>query len=74
MEDEPVLTNNYGQVVDPGGNASVGGTMGFGGAETTKGEARWHGCCLALAEMARRGLIKEDEATSQTVAWALKVR
>jgi hypothetical protein len=48
--------------------------MGFGGAETTKGEARWHGCCLALAEMARRGLIKEDEATSQTVAWALKVR
>lgn len=46
--------------------------MGFGGAESLRGDARWHGVCLALAELARRGLVKE-EFLGETVAWVLKV-
>jgi hypothetical protein len=46
--------------------------MGFGGAETVRGEARWHGVCLAVAEMARRGLLKH-EAIGEAVKWVLKV-
>lgn len=72
-KDEPVISTDFGVVVDPGGTASTGGTMGFGGAETTRGEARWHGCCLAIAEMARRGLITDTKAISQAVDWVLKV-
>lgn len=47
--------------------------MGFGGVENTKGEARWHGCCLALAEMARRGLISDEHAIKDSVYWVLRV-
>jgi hypothetical protein len=46
--------------------------MGFGGAESLRGDARWHGVCLALAELARRGLVKED-VLGETVTWVLKV-
>ena len=46
--------------------------MGFGGAESLRGDARWHGVCLALAELARRGLVKE-EVLGETVTWVLKV-
>jgi len=46
--------------------------MGFGGLESTRGEARWHGVCLALAEMARRGLVA-GEAVGEAVLWVLKV-
>jgi hypothetical protein len=68
-EDEPFVETSYGTIIDPGGSAS-GGTMGFGGLETTRGEARWHGVCLALAEMARRGLIED---VGDVVEWTLKV-
>lgn len=47
--------------------------MGFGGSESVRGESRWHGVCLALAELARRGLIGDD-AVGETVKWVLKVR
>ncbi|ORY25084.1 armadillo-type protein [Naematelia encephala] len=69
-EDEPVLESPFGTIIDPGGNA-VGTGMGFGGIETTRGEARWHGVCLALAEMARRGLLA-GEAIGEAVNWVLK--
>ncbi|GFZ52002.1 hypothetical protein JCM24511_09773 [Saitozyma sp. JCM 24511] len=69
-EDEPVIETSFGTVVDPGGSP-VGGMMGFGGAETVRGEARWHGVCLAVAEMARRGLLKH-EAIGEAVKWVLK--
>lgn len=46
--------------------------MGFGGAESVRGDARWHGVCLALAELARRGLVRE-EMLEETVTWVLKV-
>lgn len=46
--------------------------MGFGGAESVRGEARWHGCCLAIAELARRGLVKDDDAISESVQWVIK--
>lgn len=71
-DEEPVVETPFGTIVDPGGS-SAGGAMGFGGAESVRGESRWHGVCLALAEMARRGLIAE-EAIGQTVTWVLKVR
>lgn len=72
-DDEPVIETPFGFIVDPGGTASSDGTMGFGGADTSRGEARWHGCCLAIAELARRGLVKREEAISQAVEWVLKV-
>ncbi|WWD08947.1 hypothetical protein V865_007062 [Kwoniella europaea PYCC6329] len=71
-EEEPVILTSFGTVIDPGGSSSTGGTMGFGGVETTRGEARWHGVCLALAEMARRGLIKEEEQIGNAVKWVVK--
>jgi len=46
--------------------------MGFGGAESVRGDARWHGVCLALAELARRGIVRE-EVLEETVTWVLKV-
>lgn len=47
--------------------------MGFGGGEgLIKGESRWHGVCLALAEMARRGLVKDD-AVGEAIPWVMKV-
>jgi hypothetical protein len=70
-EDEPVVETPHGTILDPGGSAP-GGTMGFGGGETNRGEARWHGVCLALAEMARRGLVR-DQAVGGAVQWVLKV-
>lgn len=73
-EEEPVLYTTAGTVLDPGGNAFGGaGTMGFGGSETSRGEARWHGTCLAIAELARRGLVR-DEAIGVAIPWVLKVR
>jgi hypothetical protein len=72
-EDEPVIDTAFGVVIDPGGTASTGGTMGFGGAESMRGEARWHGCCLAIAELSRRGLVKDEEAIAESVKWVIKV-
>jgi hypothetical protein len=46
--------------------------MGFGGNESVRGEARWHGVCLALAELARRGLLKGEEVR-RAVEWVVKV-
>ena len=71
-EDEPMIATNFGLVVDPGGSIMSEGTFGFGGSESMKGEARWHGCCLALAEMARRGLLQGD-LIFQAVKWGMKV-
>jgi len=65
------VETSFRTIIDPGGSAP-GGVMGFGGLETTRGEARWHGVCLALAEMARRGLV-EGEAIGQAVTWVMKV-
>lgn len=70
-EDEPVLETAFGTVVDPGGSAVGGGAMGLGGLEPTRGEGRWHGVCLAVAEMARRGLLSED-AVAEVVPWVVK--
>ena len=70
-EDEPVVETSLGTIIDPGGSIA-GGTLGLGGLETTRGEARWHGVCLALAELTRRGLLQED-AIPDTVLWVLKV-
>lgn len=71
-EAEPVVLSSYGTVVDPGGSSSSGGIMGLGGDDVVRGEARWHGVCLAVAEMARRGLV-QDEAIDEAVQWAIKV-
>lgn len=68
-EDEPVLETSFGAVVDPGGSAAGRGTMGLGGAEASRGEARWHGVCLAVAELARRGLLSD---VAGAVPWVLK--
>lgn len=62
-----------GLVIDPGGSDHFGGTMGFGGVEVQKGEGRWHGVCLALAECARRGLIS-GEMAGEVLEWVVKVR
>ncbi|OCF31205.1 cofactor D [Kwoniella heveanensis BCC8398] len=70
-EDEPVTITAFGTVIDPGGSSTSGGTLGFGGLETSRGEARWHGVCLALAEMARRGLV-DEEAIGEAVEWVVK--
>jgi hypothetical protein len=69
-EDEPVVETRFGAILDPGGSSP--GTMGFGGSDGTKGESRWHGVCLALAEMARRGVVR-DEAVGEAVSWVMKV-
>lgn len=45
--------------MDPGGGSN--------------GEAKWHGLCLALAEMGRRGLIGDD-VVDDLLRWAIKVR
>ena len=71
-EEEPVIETPFGTIVDPGGSNS-GRAMGFGGSETNRGESRWHGVCLALAELARRGLVSDD-AIGETVKWVMKVR
>ncbi|GMK59904.1 hypothetical protein CspeluHIS016_0901210 [Cutaneotrichosporon spelunceum] len=68
-EDEPVLETNFGTVVDPGGSAAGRGAMGLGGTEASRGEARWHGVCLAVAELARRGLLSD---VGTAVPWVLK--
>ncbi|OXB38247.1 hypothetical protein LQV05_006482 [Cryptococcus neoformans] len=70
-EEEPVQFTSFGIVIDPGGSSASGGTMGFGGSEVQRGEARWHGVCLALAEMGRRGLI-QGEAVEGAVEWVVK--
>ena len=71
-EDEPVIETPFGIIIDPGGNAASEGSLGPRGLDLSRGEARWHGCCLAVAEMARRALI-QGEALSQAVQWATKV-
>jgi hypothetical protein len=44
----------------------------LGGKEIMRGESRWHGVCLAVAEMARRGLVR-GELVAEAVTWVLKV-
>lgn len=66
-----MVEGQLGTIVDPGGS-NAGGAMGFEGAESVRGEARWHGVCLALAELARRGLLGAD-VMPETVKWVLKV-
>lgn len=58
-EEDPLVQTDRGKVVDPGGGSN--------------GEAKWHGLCLALAEMGRRGLIG-DEVVEDLLGWAVKVR
>jgi len=71
-DDEPVIESKFGTVIDPGGSATGRGAMGLGGVEATRGEARWHGVCLAVAELARRGLLSTD-AVTEVVPWVVKV-
>lgn len=59
-EDAPAVVTDKGKVLDPGGGAGPGG------------ESRWHGICLALAEMARRGIVGE-EAIGSLLPWAIRV-
>ncbi|TXT16051.1 hypothetical protein VHUM_00554 [Vanrija humicola] len=70
-DDEPVVETAFGTVVDPGGSTTSGGAMGLGGSEATRGEARWHGVCLAVAELARRGLLDAD-AVAEVTPWVVK--
>lgn len=70
-DDEPVIETAWGTVIDPGGSAASGGAMGLGGVEGTRGEARWHGVCLAVAELGRRGLLSEA-AVTEAVPWVVK--
>jgi hypothetical protein len=70
-DDEPVIESKFGTIIDPGGSATGRGAMGLGGVEATRGEARWHGVCLAVAELARRGLLSTD-AVAEVVPWAIK--
>ena len=58
-EYEPVVETNRGRILDPGGGS--------------RGDARWHGVCLALAETARRGLLDEAHI-AETLPWVIKVR
>lgn len=54
----PVVMTDNGKILDPGGG--------------TNGEARWHGVCLALAEMARRGLV-DAQGLEGLLPWVIKV-
>lgn len=56
-EVDPVVMTDKGKVVDPGGGPG--------------GEGKWHGVCLALAEMARRGLIASDHM-SELLPWTIR--
>ncbi|KAJ9100981.1 hypothetical protein QFC19_005377 [Naganishia cerealis] len=55
--DDPLIQTERGNVIDPGGGSN--------------GDAKWHGLCLALAEMGRRGLI-EDDMVGDLLGWAVK--
>ncbi|KAJ9124791.1 hypothetical protein QFC24_003160 [Naganishia onofrii] len=55
--EDPLVETERGKVVDPGGGSN--------------GDAKWHGLCLALAEMGRRGLIG-DEMVGDLLGWAVK--
>ncbi|KAJ9116353.1 hypothetical protein QFC22_004794 [Naganishia vaughanmartiniae] len=55
--EDPLVETERGKVVDPGGGSN--------------GDAKWHGLCLALAEMGRRGLIG-DEIVGDLLGWAVK--
>lgn len=57
--DDPLVETERGKVVDPGGGSN--------------GDAKWHGLCLALAEMGRRGLV-EDDMVGDLLGWAIKAR
>lgn len=56
--EDPLVETDRGKIVDPGGGSN--------------GEAKWHGLCLALAEMGRRGLI-ENDMVKDMLSWAVKV-
>lgn len=56
--EDPLVETDRGKIVDPGGGSN--------------GEAKWHGLCLALAEMGRRGLI-ENDMVKDLLSWAVKV-
>ena len=58
-ESEPVVETPRGRILEPGGGS--------------RGDARWHGVCLALAETARRGLI-DQERLGEMLPWVIKVR
>lgn len=58
--DDPAVITDKGKVLDPGGGAGHGG------------EGRWHGICLAIAEMARRGVV-DRKAISSLLPWAIRV-
>ncbi|TYJ51709.1 hypothetical protein B9479_007714 [Cryptococcus floricola] len=71
-EDEPAIFSSCGGIIDPGGSPHTGGTFALsGGIETSRGESRWHGVCLALGEMARRGLV-HSEQVGEAVEWVLR--
>lgn len=71
-EEEPMVETSFGTIVDPGGSAAGGGhALSLGGLEVARGEGRWHGVCLAVAEMARRGLLGE-EAVAKVVPLIVK--
>jgi hypothetical protein len=58
-ESEPVVETAQGRILEPGGGS--------------RGDARWHGVCLALAETARRGLI-DQERLGEMLPWVIQVR
>jgi hypothetical protein len=39
---------------------------------SSEASSKWHGCCLALAEMARRGLV-EGDMMDDLLPWVMKV-
>ncbi|WVQ76181.1 hypothetical protein IAR50_005840 [Cryptococcus sp. DSM 104548] len=70
--EEPAVFSSCGSIIDPGGSPHTGGTFALsGGIETQRGEARWHGVCLALGEMARRGLVHEEQVW-EAMEWVLR--
>lgn len=68
-----MVETSQGKVIEPGGSAfGADDGFGLGSKEIMRGESRWHGVCLAVAEMARRGLVR-GELVAEAVTWVLKV-